>query len=151
MGILTKAAAAVMAATLVPAGAAAQTWSREQTEVWQYISSIWERHNQTNTWHETLDPAGYGWWTTYPVPSSRETLARRFRLDPPAGKVIFYRIDPLAITVSGDTAMAFYFAQEIEADPDEKRHNSTSRCTDTLIRRSGQWRVLGWFCDKKSS
>jgi hypothetical protein len=129
----------------------AQTWNAQQAEVWAFISSAWERHADADTWHEVLDPAGYGWNTDYPVPTNHATMRRRAAVFGPEGSILFQRVDPVAITVSGDTAIAYYFANLVETDHAGKRKTSTERCADTLIRRSGQWRMLGWLCETKTA
>jgi hypothetical protein len=129
--------------------AQAQTWNAQQTEVWGFISSAWDRHADADTWHEVVDPVGFGWNTDYPVPTNHATMRRRAAVFGPEGSILFHRVDPLAITVSGDTAIAYYFANVVETDHAGKRKSSTERCADTLVRRSGQWRFLGWLCETK--
>ncbi|WP_340586284.1 hypothetical protein [Erythrobacter alti] len=133
------------------APAHAQEWSAEQSEAWTFVSSAWAEHTDPGTWHEDLDPAGYGWNNQYPVPTSRDQMAARTRVFGSEGEVLYYRLDPIKITVSGDTAIAYYFANIVETDHEGERDTSVERCADTLVKRSGEWRFLGWMCESTSA
>lgn len=135
----------------IAAPLSAQVWNNDQSEVWTYVSQSWAKHADPGTWAEELDPNGYGWNTDYPVPTSRDQMAARNRVFGAEGKVLYYQLDPIKIAVSGDTAIAYYYANVIETNYEGKRENSTERCADTLVKRSGQWRFLGWLCETKSS
>ena len=140
------------AAALMMANAAnAQEWSSEQSEVWNFVSSAWATHSDAGTWSEVLDPAGYGWNGNYPVPSSREQMAKRNSIFGKEGEVLYYQVDPIKISVSGDTAIAYYYANIVEKNHMDKRENSIERCADTLIKRDGEWRFFGWLCQTKSA
>ena len=144
--IIALASLAALAAPLQ-----AQQWAGNQTEVWTYVSSSWEKHVDKGTWAEELDPAGFGWNTDYPVPTSRSEMAARNGVFGAEGKVLYYRLDPIKIAVNGDTAIAYYYANIVETNHAGKRESSTERCADTLVKRSGKWRFLGWLCETKSS
>jgi hypothetical protein len=141
---------AIAGAVLVAAQANAQSWNAEQSEVWTAVSASWDAHTAAGTWSEVLDPAGYGWNTKYPVPTNRTTMAEENRVVGPENTHVWHRLDPLAIAVSGDTAIAYYFARIVENDSDGERQNSTERCADTLIKRDGNWHFLGWMCETTS-
>jgi hypothetical protein len=143
--------AALVALVTLSTAANSQTWNPEQAGVWNFISGAWDRHADADTWHEVMDQAGHGWNTEYPVPTNHATMRRRAAVFGREGKILFHRVDPLAITVSGDTAIAYYFANIVETDHAGKRQTTTERCADTLIRRSGQWRFLGWICESKTN
>ncbi|HUG45985.1 MAG TPA: nuclear transport factor 2 family protein [Sphingomicrobium sp.] len=130
--------------------AAAQSWSPAQSEVWQFVADSWDAHAAAQTWSEVLDPAGYGWNGSYPVPIDRTRMAQRIRAVGPENTHLYHRVDPVAITVNGDTAMAYYFAAVVEKDAQGARVNLTERCADTLIKRGGNWRYLGWHCQISS-
>lgn len=130
---------------------AAQEWDSSQSEVWGYVSSAWSEHADAGTWAEELDPNGYGWNTNYPVPTSRDQMAESNRVFGSEGKVLYYRLDPIKIAVSGDTAIAYYYANIVETNYKGERETNVERCADTLVKRSGQWRFLGWLCETKSS
>ncbi len=131
--------------------AAAQSWDAQQTEVWSYVASSWATHIEGSTWGDVLDPAGYGWNNAYPVPTSQAQMKARTRVFGKEGKILYYQIDPVKITVSGDTAIAYYYANIVENDHAGKRQTNVERCADTLIKRDGKWRFLGWNCSTKSS
>jgi hypothetical protein len=148
---LVKIGIAAAAALMMTNAANAQEWSSEQSEVWDFVSSAWATHNDSGTWSEALDPAGYGWNGNYPVPSSREQMAKRNGIFGKEGNVLYYQVDPIKISVSGDTAIAYYYANIVETNHMGKRENNIERCADTLVKRDGKWLFFGWFCQTKSS
>ncbi|GGC17675.1 hypothetical protein GCM10011371_01480 [Novosphingobium marinum] len=131
--------------------ASAQEWSPAQGEVWTQVSAAWEKHVDAGTWAEMLDPAGYGWNTNYPVPTSRSQMASRASVFGPEGKVLYYQLDPVKIAVNGDTAIAYYYANVVETNYKGERETMFERCADTMIKRGGSWRFLGWLCETKTS
>lgn len=144
-------AAASLATAAIAAPAAAQEWSQAQTDAWNYVSSSWQEHVDAGTWAEELDPGGYGWNTNYPVPTSRSQMAARAGVFGAEGTVLYYQLDPVKIAVNGDTAIAYYYANIVETNYKGERETSTERCADTLIKRDGQWRFLGWLCETQSA
>ena len=140
---------ALVGLSVMAAPLQAQEWADNQAEVWTYVSSSWEKHTDAGTWDEELDPAGYGWNTDYPVPTSRSQMAARNAVFGAEGKVLHYRLDPIKIAVNGDTAIAYYYANIVETNHEGKRQTSTERCADTLIKRDNEWRFLGWLCETK--
>ena len=131
--------------------ATAQEWSKEQAEVWNYVVWSWDKHVNTGTWAEVLDPNGYGWNSAYPVPVSRSQMTARNDVFGKEGKILYYQVDPIKIAVNGNTAIAYYYANIVETDHAEKRQNNIERCADTLIKRNDKWHFLGWFCETKSA
>ena len=137
---------ALIAASLAATPASAQEWSDEQSEVWAWIVSAWDEHSDPGTWAEVLDEDGYGMNGSYPVPTSQAEMARGAAKFGAEGKVLHHRLDPLAVTVSGDTAVVYYYAGITEENFKGERENNTDKCADVLIKREGDWRFLGWHC-----
>ena len=94
-----------------------------------------------------MDPAFHGWTTGYPVPTARVTHKRRSDIFGKEGKILFYRLDRLAMVVKKDTALLYCFAEIVEEDHKAVRKTSVQRCSNTLIRAEREWRILGWMCD----
>lgn len=134
------------AAALTTSPLAAQEWSDEQAEVWGWVVNAWDEHADAGTWHEVLDDDGYGMNGNYPVPTSKAEIGRSASKFGSEGKVLHHRLDPLAITVSGDTAIAYYYAGITEENYKGERENNTEKCADTLVKRGNEWRFLGWHC-----
>lgn len=137
---------AASAALLISAPVSAQEWSDDQSEVWQWVTNTWDKHSDPGTWAEVLSDDGYGMNDSYPVPTSKSEMARRAARFGSEGKVLFTRLDPLAITVSGDTAVVYYYAGVVEENYKGERDNSTEKCADVLQKNAGQWQFLGWHC-----
>ena len=142
---------AILASAALTTPAMAQEWNAEQAEVWTHVSGAWEDNVEGSTWHTVLDPNGYGWNTDYPVPASRDQMASRTSVFGAEGEILFYQLDPVKISVNGDTAIAFYFANIVENNHKGERETSVERCADTLVKRDGKWHFLGWLCETKSS
>jgi opacity protein-like surface antigen len=147
----SKLIAAAVLATIASQPAMAQEWSGAQSEVWSAVSNAWKTHAPDGSWANALDPAGFGWDTEYPVPNSRDQMTARAAIFGKETKLLYHRVDPIRIAVNGDTAIAYYFANVVETNHEGKRETRTERCADTLIKRGGSWRFLGWLCDVKSS
>ena len=132
------------------APAAAQSWSNEQTEVWEFVSDAWANHAENDTWHAVLVDDGFGWGNQWPVPTSKAEMQRRSAVFGGEGKILYYRLDPVRITVNGDTAIAYYYAGITEENHKKERENNREMCADTLVKRGGAWRFLGWNCFSES-
>lgn len=137
---------AIAATALAASPLTAQSWSDEQSEVWAWVVNSWDEHADQGTWANDLDEDGYGMNGNYPVPTSRSQMAAAAAKFGAEGKVLHHRLDPLAISVSGDTAVVYYYAGITEENHEGKRENSTDKCADVLVKRSGDWRFLGWHC-----
>lgn len=135
---------------IAPSIASSQSWNAEQNSAWAFVQSAWDRHADAGTWYQSMDPGFFGWTTGYPVPTGRETFKRRADVFGAEGKLLFHRLDPLAITVTNDTAIAYYFAEIVEQDHKGLRKTSVQRCSNTLVRKRGEWNIFGWMCDTKS-
>lgn len=142
--------AILISLSATPSLAAPQQWNTEQVSAWAFVTTAWQRHADAGTWYKAMAPEFYGWTTGYPVPTDRSTHKKRTDLFGPEGKILFQRLDPLAVTVSGDTAIAYYFAEIVEQDHKGTRKTSVQRCSNTLIRKQVEWYILGWMCDTKT-
>ncbi|MCM8558374.1 nuclear transport factor 2 family protein [Sphingomicrobium sediminis] len=138
--------AAMMAASLYAYPAHAQEWSDDQADVWGAVSAYWEAHVDGNTWHEAMTDGSYGWGGQSLLPRSREQMASFSRVFGAEGEVLHYQLDPLAITVHGDTALVHYMANIIETNHKGEREANVERCSDTMVREDGEWKFLGWGC-----
>jgi len=139
--------AALTALLVSPSTILAKSWSKEQTSAWEFVNKAWARHADDGSWYQSMDPGFYGWTTGYPVPTDQATHKRRSDVFGNEGKILFYRLDPLAIVVKDNTAILYYFAEIVEEDHKAVRKTSVQRCSNTLIRTEREWRILGWMCD----
>ncbi len=142
--------AALTSLVAAPSHAADRSWSAEQASAWAFVTTAWQRHADAGTWYKSMDPNFYGWTTGYPVPTDRATHKRRADVFGAEGKILFHRLDPLAVAVSADTAIAYYFAEIVEQDHKGVRKTSSQRCSNTLVRKRSEWHILGWMCDTKA-
>lgn len=141
--------AALASLIVAPSHATVPSWSANQASAWAFVTAAWKKHADAGTWYESMDPNFYGWTTGYPVPTDRATHKRRADVFGAEGKILFHRLDPLAVAVSADTAIAFYFAEIVELDHKGVRKTSSQRCSNTLVRKRAEWQILGWMCDTK--
>jgi hypothetical protein len=139
--------AALAALVASPSTILANSWNEEQASAWKFVSMAWERHADDGSWYQSMDPSFYGWTTGYPFPTDRVTHKRKSEVFGKEGKILFFRLDPLAIVVKNNTAILYYFAEIIEEDHKSIRKTSVQRCSNTLIRSEREWRILGWMCD----
>jgi hypothetical protein len=141
---------ALLAISAAPSLASPRPWNADQTSAWAFVTDAWQRHADPGTWYQAMDPHFFGWTTGYPVPTDRLTHRRRAEIFGAEGQILFHRLDPLAVTISGDTAVAYYFAEIVEKNHEGTRKTSVQRCSNTLVRTRGEWSILGWMCDTKT-
>lgn len=137
---------------LLLAGAAApaqaQTWSSEQTGVWEAVSGTWEKDlNKDGSWiQDDTHEAVSAWGMDYPAPRGRASIARWDKHQQEIGSMVHYELSPQAIVVAGDTALAHYHYSVAGKNYEGKHQTTHGRCSDTLVRSGRRWVFLGWSC-----
>jgi len=137
----------VLALLALPAQA--QEWSAEQLEVWQTISKQWDKEKAgDNTWVDDLHDSFVGWPSDSQVPHDKDDVARFVAVDSDESKIVLQHQQPLAIVVTGDTAIAHYFYTTIIEYSDGARDTVDGRATDVLVRTNDRWQILSWVTDE---
>jgi ketosteroid isomerase-like protein len=137
--LLSLAIAFVVVSPLV-----AQEWSAEQKEVWAFETAYWNAV-------AARDVAGVmshvhdsyrGWSYDGSVPGTKEVTKMAMSHYFPITKSFGHNATPLAILVSGNTAVVHYYIG-FHGTNEKGDHESTQdRWTDTLIKEGGKWLLL---------
>ena len=137
-------AAALAFAAPFAAVAQAPTWSAEQMSAWNVIERSWaDEVAQNGKW-----PAAYAddnmvaWEAEWPMPRYKAALAKWSRFNDSQRKTIQYEISPVAIAVSGSTAVVNYHAVQISQRDKDKPERDVLGITETLVKSGGTWKFL---------
>lgn len=133
-------------ATSLAGPADAQTWSDAQLEVWEFIQGQWDASMEEDaTWPDRMLHESFrGWERANPVPRDKASTARWTRFGMESGTTLIQELHPLAIVVSGNTAVAHYVYSEVTEDSGGERDSGNGRYTDVLVRTGDGWRFLAW-------
>jgi len=127
--------------------ASAQSLDAAEAEVWSVVEEAWAEHSTGATWYEVLHEDGFGWGSAdYPMGRDRETIERYANALGGEGEILFREMNPVKISLAGDTAIAFYYTSTVATDHAGERSTVATQCADTLVRTDGEWLFLGWGC-----
>lgn len=139
---------------LLMAGAAqAQTWSDEQSEVWNVILASYvdidkKDLNWTDKW---VTEDALVWGSAYPMPRSRDSAKRWDAYQFPMSETLISEYSPVGIVVHGSTAVAHYYSSSGERNKEGKQKTSHGRCTDILAKGDDGWKFVAWHCADEPS
>ena len=151
MRILFAAAALTCAAIpSLPLIAQAPTWSAEQQSVWAVIEQSWKDETARNgKWPGSYtDPNMMAWGPEWPMPRNAASMERWTRFQDKQGKSLEYEIQPMAIAISGNTAVVNYasvnmWQREVpRGETQPKPERETYALSETLVRTAGGWKML---------
>lgn len=138
------AAAAFAIAAPLAAVAQAPTWSSDQMAVWSVVENSWaDEMAQNGKW-----PAAYAddnivaWDAEWPMPRNKAALTKWSRFNDTQRKTIHYDISPVAIAVSGSTAVVNYHAVQISQRDKDKPERDVLGITETLVKSGATWKFL---------
>jgi len=134
------------ALTMGTVSAHAQSWAKEQLEVWSVVQAQWEATKAKDSeWTERfLHDDFVGWANDIPAPRTRSSVANWDRLDMEDSTTLLQELTPLAIVIHGNTAVAHYVYSQTTEDNDGKRKTAHGRYTDTLVKDGENWFFLAW-------
>jgi hypothetical protein len=146
------AAAALTCAAFPPLTLAAQApvWSPEQQSVWAVVEQSWKDEVDRNgRWPGSFaDTNMVSWGAEWPMPRSRDSIERWTRWNDKAFKTVQYEIQPMAIAISGNTAVVNYGAvtmmqREVpRGENPPKPEREMVGITETLVRTGAGWKFL---------
>ena len=124
--------------------AQAPTWSADQTAAWGVVSQSWaDEVAQNGKWpgayaHENM----VSWGEDFPIPRSKDSVTKWTRFEDTQGKVINYEISPVAIAVSGNTAVVNYYAVAMRQRGNDKPEREVTGLVETLVKDGNGWKFL---------
>lgn len=147
-------AAAVLTCAAIPAipvAGQAPTWSPEQQAVWAVVEQSWKDEMARNgKWPGSYtDPNMTAWGPEWPMPRNAASLERWTRFQDKQGKSLEYEITPMAIAISGNTAVVNYasvnmWQREVpRGETPPKPDRDMTALTETLVRTATGWKFLG--------
>ena len=138
------AAIAAGALTLTAAPAGAQTWSDAQLEVWEVIQAEWQASMEQDEtlWDRLFHDDFQGWSAEDPAPRGLDTTREWAEFE--QGTTLAFELHPLAIVVTGNTAVAHYLWTDLSEDAAGEREATNGRYTDVLVRDADGWKFLAW-------
>ena len=147
MKIVPSIAALLLAASavVIPAAFAAEPMSEAESEVWAVVAQSWvDETEETGAWpSEYLHDDAHSWGAEWPMPRDAESIVNWARAGAAASDTLVYELFPMAVTVTGDTAVAYYSAVQVTEDYEGKRERETTGLVETLVRTEAGWRFVG--------
>ncbi len=129
------------------AGAAsAQTWSPEQQEVWKLEEQQWQMSKAKDlTWIDKMVHPNLSYWDSeQQAPQSKASLTRWNRYTSATDTVLEHELYPVALTITGNIAVAQYRYQIARENYKKERVTVWGRYTDVLIKEGGRWLFIAW-------
>jgi len=136
--------AAALLLVFLAGSAAAQTWSEEQTEVWQYEQALWELWANKDfdgmmaCYHENYS----GWGADDAAPAGKETVTKWLNYRYASNSVEIYEISPMAIVVVDDVAVAHYVYTIVVASDEGGKNTYTGKWTDVMKKQGDKWLII---------
>jgi len=123
----------------------AQTWSKDQKAVWDYVQSYSDAYQSGDyeKFISVIHEDYQGWAYRAIVPSDKETAAKYIKMGMEMRDVPFYNQTPLSIQVFDDFAIVHYifhgFSKNKESGETEEFRG---RWTDILMKDDGKWYLI---------
>jgi type II secretory pathway pseudopilin PulG len=136
----------LLSLVLLPTIAAAQTWSAEQQEVWALEQQQWQMSKDKDlSWIEKMVHPNISYWDVdQPGPQNRASLTRWSRYGSSASTVLEQELFPIAVTITGNLAVAQYRYVVVREDYKKERETATGRYTDVLMKEGDRWLFIAW-------
>lgn len=142
--LTASAAAMLFAGTTQLASAQMPSWTPEQTAVWNVVAQSWvDDVAQNGKWPaDYADPQMLSWSADFPSPRGKDSAVRWAKFGNSQNKTLQYEVTPLAIALSGNTAVVSYTAYIVSQRGTDKPENAKEAITETLVRDGKGWKFL---------
>ncbi len=141
---------AIMTIAIFMQSSFAQEWSKEQKEVWDIIETHWKYYasEDTGNFLKNFHPdfKGFVNWRTLPL--NKENLGKWTEWMNKNVDVSIYTIEPVAINVFDNVAVAQYYCDISLKIPPGKEERSSYRYTDVLKKDKNSWLVISAHKEK---
>ena len=123
----------------------AQEWSAAQKEVWKNVESYWVLYaaGDTEGFMAYLHPDYVGWGIGDAIPSNKEVARKFVAHSHKTATTLLYDIQPVAIKIHGNIAIAHYYWKDVIKDAEGKEKVVSGRWTDILMKQSDKWVLIG--------
>jgi ketosteroid isomerase-like protein len=135
---------AIVASASVPIYAAAQNWTPEQLEIWEFETQCWQAYQDKDleAHASCFHPDYIGWFAPDPAPMPVSESVHRHYIN--ANREVAFNLTPHAIIVRGDIAIVHLSGFEIQIQPDGSDKVAWYHWTDIVLRENGK---LSWIAD----
>jgi len=127
-------------------GAAAQTWSPDQQEIWRFEEQQWKMAKEKDlTWIDKMVHPNLSYWDAdRPAPQNKASLSRWNRYSNTNATVLEQELFPISVTITGNIAVVQYSYSIARENYKKDRETATGRYTDVLVKEGGRWLFLAW-------
>lgn len=127
-------------------GVAAQDWSPEQKEVWQFEETQWKMAAAKDlSWIDTMVHPNLSYWETdQPLPQNKDSLQRWNRYSSANNTVLEQELYPISIVITGNIAVVNYRFIQARENARKEREMVTGRYADILLKDGGKWKFISW-------
>jgi hypothetical protein len=126
--------------------AAAQTWSKEQQEVWQLEQQQWAMAAAKDaSWIDTMVHANMRYWeNNSPMPRDKASLKLWSKYDNENNTVLQQELFPIARAITGNVAVVQSHYRMASENHKKERKTVTGYYTDVLMKVDGRWMFIAW-------
>ena len=141
------ACAAILVLLLTGVGSAsAQTWTKEQQEIWTFEQQQWQMSmDKDASWIDKMVHPNLSYWEIgQPMPQDRASLARWNRYSSANTTTLEQELFPISIAITGNVAVVQYWYQ-VARENEKKEHETVhGYYMDVLLKENGTWRFIAW-------
>jgi hypothetical protein len=134
--------ALVSVAPAVPA----QTWSKDQQEIWKLEEQQWKLSAaKDSSWIESMVHPNLNFWNNQaPGPQTKASLLLWDRYNNASSTVLQQELFPISITITGSIAVVQYRYMIAKENYKKDQEMVTGRYTDVLVKEGGRWLFITW-------
>ena len=134
--------ALVAVAPAVPA----QTWSKDQQEIWKLEEQQWKLSAaKDSSWIESMVHPNLNFWASNaPAPQTKASLLLWDRYNNSSSTVLQQELFPISITITGSIAVVQYRYLIARENYKKDQEMVTGRYTDVLVKEGGRWLFITW-------
>jgi hypothetical protein len=124
----------------------AQTWSKEQQEIWKLEEQQWKLSAaKDSSWIETMVHPNLNYWNNnWPAPQNKASLLLWDRYNNSSSTVLQQELFPISITITGNFAVVQYRYAIARENYKKDQEMVTGRYTDVLVKEGGRWLFITW-------
>ncbi len=123
----------------------AQEWSAAQKEVWKNVETyidLWAKRDLEG-FLDYFHTDYSGWFNSASLPSDKASTRKWISHSFQTTKISVYEVNPVAIKIHGNVAIAHYYYSFIRKDADGKESNRSGRWTGILMKQGDKWVLIG--------
>lgn len=124
----------------LPRFSMAQSWTPEKQEVWKAVERLWSRWSTGDVDFYADDFRG--WNSSRHAPYTKAEIVPWVKKFHEKNDIVLYDLNPLAIDLHGDIAIAFYTYQILIESSDGSQREEIGHWTDIYRKVDGEWHFI---------